>query len=95
MIEYSLIVGQFVLVISLFISIYRMIIGPTTMDRVLSFDAFAISVVGLMVLLYIKWKSPFYMDLIILFSLFGFFGTVAFAYFLNKTYSIDKKETPS
>ena len=82
---------QVLLLSSIICSLIRMIKGTTTMDRVLSFDAFAVSVVGLMILFYIQWKSALYLDLIIIFSLFGFFGTVAFSYFLHRTYPFNEK----
>ena len=88
-------ISSLLLFSSVFLSLYRMIKGPTTMDRVLSFDSFAISVVGIMVLLYIHWKTVIYLDLIIIFSLFGFFGTVAFSYFLDRTYPENTEENNS
>lgn len=73
-----------VLAIAGLISIARMIKGPTMFDRVLSFDGLAVSLVGMMVLLSIQWETIIYMDIILVFSLFGFLGTIAFCLYLMK-----------
>lgn len=74
------------LVLSIFFSVYRMIKGPTPMDRTLSIDGMSITVVALMSLLFILWKTAFYVDLILIFSILGFFSTVAFSFFIEITH---------
>lgn len=87
-------IALIVLLATLLLSVWRMIKGPTTMDRILSFDAFAICIIAIIVLLFMKWKSEFYIDLVLVFSVLGFFGTVTYAYYLHKTYPVHHNEKP-
>ena len=70
------------LIIAALISIIRMIKGPTVFDRLVSFDGLAVSIVSVMVLLSIVWETGVYIDIILVFSLFGFLGTIAFCFYL-------------
>jgi multicomponent Na+:H+ antiporter subunit F len=63
----------------------RMVKGPTVLDRILSFDAITICVVGLMVVLSVQWSTPYFLELILIFSLLGFLGSVAFILYLQVT----------
>ena len=81
-----------ILFVGLFFSLYRMVKGPTVMDRLLSFDGMALTVVSIMAILSVVWKSAQYMDIILVFSAFGFFGTVVFSFYLHKTYPANKKK---
>ena len=85
MIDLFLNICLFVLSLSILFSFIRLIKGPTTMDRLLCMDGTVVSVVSIMVILSMKWGSSYYMDLILLFSIFGFIGTVVFCYFLEET----------
>jgi len=67
-------------------AIYRLFKGPTLLDRILAFDAMTICVVGIIGLLSIKWGSLFYVELVLVFSLISFAGTVAFVY-LNRYFA--------
>ncbi len=75
-----------VLCVSLLVVVARMIKGPTIMDRILCFDAMSVCVVGILLLLSVWWRSWSYLDLVLVFSLFGFLGTIVFSYYLYKTY---------
>jgi multisubunit Na+/H+ antiporter MnhF subunit len=73
------------LIAAVFLCLIRLARGPTLMDRLLAFDMIAISAMGMLVLLSIQWRSPFYLELILVFSLLGFLNTVAFASYLHRT----------
>jgi len=72
------------LIVAIFMSMVRLIKGPELMDRIMSLDAIAVCVIGILVLESIKRKSPYFIDLILVFSLLNFIGVVAFVYYLNK-----------
>ena len=55
--------------------------GPSVLDRILAFDLIATCVVGMVVLLSVKWSTPMYLEAILIVSLLGFFTTVAFVYY--------------
>lgn len=67
------------------LGLVRLARGPTVLDRILAFDLIATSVVGLIVLVSVQWRTALYLELILLFSLLGFVGTVAFVFHLHRT----------
>jgi multicomponent K+:H+ antiporter subunit F len=66
------------------LGLYRMIKGPTPVDRVIAFDTVAICAVGFIVLLSTEWITGFFLELILIFSALGFFTTVAFVFYLQR-----------
>jgi multicomponent Na+:H+ antiporter subunit F len=74
-----------ILTVAILICLVRMVKGPTVLDRILAFDAITICIVGLMVLLSVRWKTPYFVELIIVYSLLGFLGSVAFLFYLQRT----------
>jgi multicomponent Na+:H+ antiporter subunit F len=77
-------VAVLVLVIALLLGFYRLWRGPSVVDRILAFDAVVLCAVGLTALLSRWWQSELYIELILIVSSLGFFGTVAFVYFLQR-----------
>jgi multisubunit Na+/H+ antiporter MnhF subunit len=69
-----------------FLCLIRLRRGPTIMDRILAFDTICVLIAGFMVLVSVRWKTNLYIDLILVFTLLGFFSTVAFALYLHRTY---------
>jgi multisubunit Na+/H+ antiporter MnhF subunit len=72
-----------VLGLALLLGFYRLARGPTVVDRILAFDAVVLCAVGLIAVLSRWWESKFYIELILIISSLGFFGTVAFVLFLQ------------
>lgn len=72
----------------------RLARGPTVIDRIMAFDLITTSAVGMIVLLSIQWRSALYLELILIFSLLGFFGTVAFVYYLSRTHDLEREPRP-
>jgi multicomponent Na+:H+ antiporter subunit F len=85
MMEWTMVLSFGGLIAAVFLCLIRLARGPTLMDRLLAFDMIAISAMGMLVLLSIQWGSPFYLELILVFSLLGFLNTVAFASYLHRT----------
>lgn len=85
----------FVLVAALLLGVYCFWRGPSVVDRILAFDAVVLCAVGLTALLSRWWRSGLYIELILIISSLGFFGTVAFVYFLQRAlpYGGDEAET--
>jgi multisubunit Na+/H+ antiporter MnhF subunit len=75
----------FVLSLALLAGIWRVARGPTVIDRMLAFDLVAVTVVGTIGLLTVLWGTAVFLELILVYSLLGFLGTVALAFYLNKT----------
>jgi multisubunit Na+/H+ antiporter MnhF subunit len=70
---------------AILLSLFRLARGPTLLDRILAFDLIATCAVGMTVLLSARWQTTVYLELILIFSLLGFVGTVAFVFHLHKT----------
>ncbi|MEM6886126.1 MAG: monovalent cation/H+ antiporter complex subunit F [Verrucomicrobiota bacterium] len=94
MIEYVTIFCSVVLMFGILAGLFRMAVGPTILDRILAFDMVAISAVALMGILSIRWHTELFLELILIFSLLGFFGTVALVFYLQKTYPAYPADEP-
>ncbi|MBD97405.1 MAG: monovalent cation/H+ antiporter complex subunit F [Candidatus Marinamargulisbacteria bacterium] len=88
----SILFGLSIIVISIsvFLSCWRLIQGPTVFDRVLGFDSLSISIIAGIIILSALWKTSLYIDAILIFSLFGFLGSLSFCFYLNKSYPESK-----
>jgi multicomponent K+:H+ antiporter subunit F len=62
----------------------RMVLGPTTLDRVLAFDGIVICTVAMIVLFSVYWRTALYLELIVVIASLGFLTTVAFYFFLSR-----------
>jgi multicomponent Na+:H+ antiporter subunit F len=77
------------------LALYRLARGPTVIDRILAFDTIASCAVGMIVLLAIQQRTAVYLELILIFSLLGFVGAVAFAHYLSQTGDLADVEEPA
>ncbi len=86
-------VALILLAVAILLGFYRMAKGPTVVDRILAFDAVVLCTVGLTALLSRWWQSELFIELILIVSSLGFFGTVVFVFFLQEAlrYGGDKK----
>lgn len=82
------------LTLTLGCGLVRLARGPTVLDRILAFDLITTAAVGMIVLLAIRWKTNLYLELILVFSLLGFFGTVAFVSYLGRTGDLESPTKP-
>lgn len=69
---------------ALVIGVFRLIRGPSLPDRVVALDLIALSAVGLIGVYAVSVDQPAYIDEAMVLALIGFFGTVAFAYYIEK-----------
>lgn len=83
MIDVTMMICIVILGAAALLSLWRIIVGPGVLDRVIAYDSAAICVIGMMVLLSIKWKSDLLVEIIMIFSLLGFMGTIAIVCYLN------------
>jgi multisubunit Na+/H+ antiporter MnhF subunit len=73
-----------VLIASIGLNIARIVIGPSNADRVVAADVVIMNLIALVVIYSIIIKTTYYFDLVLVFSLLGFIGTVTFAKFLGR-----------
>ncbi|MDQ7744022.1 K+/H+ antiporter subunit F [Hydrogenophaga pseudoflava] len=63
---------------------WRLLRGPTVVDRVLALDTLYLGLVALVVLLGLRWRTPLLFEAALIVALLGFAGTVALARYLSR-----------
>jgi multicomponent K+:H+ antiporter subunit F len=63
---------------------WRLLRGPTSVDRVLALDTLYVSLVALVVLLGLRWRTQLLFEAALIVALLGFVGTVALARYLSR-----------
>lgn len=71
-----------ILGIALVLNGWRLLIGPSTTDRILALDTLYINSIALIVLLGLYFKSTLYFEAALLIAMLGFVGTAALAKYL-------------
>jgi multicomponent K+:H+ antiporter subunit F len=68
--------------LTLFLNLWRLLIGPTTIDRVIALDTMYVNTIALLVLLGVWRGSTLYFEAGLIIAMLGFVGTVALCKFL-------------
>lgn len=63
-------------------SMYRLIIGPDTGDRILALDTMVVNAIGMIVLLGMSQGFQIYFEAAMMIAMLGFVSTVAYARFI-------------
>lgn len=79
MLNFAIAVAFVSLAIAILLCTVRLLRGPDAADRVLAFDTLYINAVALLIVLGIRFKTPFFFDAAVLIALTGFIGTAALA----------------
>ena len=74
----------FILLFSMFMTLYRFLKGPTISDRVVAFDVMSIMSVSLLVILSLYFQRDFYLDIALVFGLIGFLGSTIFGRYIER-----------
>ena len=67
----------------------RLLKGPSIPDRVVALDLFGMIIVGLIAASIFFSDEPLYLDVVLVFAVIAFFGTVAFARYLERQLTDD------
>ena len=78
----ALIITFIVLALGQILAMVRVVIGPTSADRILALDTMVINALGLVVVLGIYQGVQIYFEVSLLIAMLGFVATVALARFL-------------
>jgi multicomponent K+:H+ antiporter subunit F len=78
----AIIITFAVLALGQILSMVRLVLGPTTGDRILALDTMVINALGLVVLLGIYRGVQIYFEVSLLIAMLGFVSTVALARFI-------------
>lgn len=68
--------------IALALTLWRLLVGPSSADRILALDTLYVNTIALLVLLGIHLGSALYFEAALLIALMGFVGTVALCKYL-------------
>lgn len=82
MIEHSLTFGYVAVSIAVLLNLWRLLRGPSLMDRVLAVDTMVINVIALIILFGIQQRTTVFFEAALLFAMFGFISTVAYCRFI-------------
>ncbi len=71
-----------VLALSMLLSLYRLLRGPSYPDRILAVDTLFVNTVAVLLVLGIILRTSLYFEAVLLIAMMGFVGTCALAKFL-------------
>lgn len=78
----ALIIAFVTVAVAQVMSMIRLVIGPSTGDRILALDTMVINAIGLIVLLGIWQGTRIYFEASLIIAMLGFVSTVAYARFV-------------
>ncbi|MDX5382950.1 MAG: K+/H+ antiporter subunit F [Rhodobacterales bacterium] len=82
MIEHALNFGYVAVSMAVLLNLWRLLRGPSLMDRVLAVDTMVINVIALIILFGIQQRTTVFFEAALLFAMFGFISTVAYCRFI-------------
>lgn len=82
---------QYVLLIFIIILIVKIIIGPTRLDRIITLMALSGVILALLVLYAVFSEIVLYVDVALVYDIFGFLGLLAIARFLPRSIKVEEE----
>lgn len=80
--DFCVIVALLLLTVSFFLTVYRVVVGPTLPDRIIALDMLIGVAIGFIAVMGVRTGYYLYVDIAIALGLVGFLTTVAFARFV-------------
>jgi len=68
----------------------RIMLGPSTPDRLVALDAISVVIISSTALMSILFQTSFLIEIILLLAIMSFIGTIAFSKFIEKGKIIDR-----
>lgn len=93
MFDKIMLLAMFLLSVSLIITLYRIIKGPTIHDRILALDSVGYIVIGIVAILSIQLDSHAYLETILLIGILSFLGTIALSRYMERGVVIGRKRS--
>jgi multicomponent Na+:H+ antiporter subunit F len=81
----------FLLSLSLLLTLYRIIKGPTVHDRILALDSVGYIVIGMVAIISIQLDSHAYLETILLIGILSFLSTIALSRYMERGVVIGRK----
>ncbi|GEN86419.1 Na(+)/H(+) antiporter subunit F1 [Oceanobacillus sojae] len=92
MFDIVMIIALSALSIALVLLFIRIIIGPSTQDRILALDAIGVLLVGFIGILMILQDTSVFSDIVLVLTILGFVGTLTLSKFLERGVVIDRDD---
>lgn len=74
----------FIFIGTMLLSLYRVVTGPTSADRLIGLNIVSAQMLAVLVLIATKEKLHVYLDVALVYDLFGFMGLLAILRFFGK-----------
>jgi len=91
MFDTIMLLAMFLLTVSLLLTLYRIIKGPTVHDRILALDSIGYIVIGIVAVLSIQLNSHAYLETILLIGILAFLSTIALSRYMERGVVIGRK----
>lgn len=91
MFDKIMLLAMFLLTVSLLLTLYRIIKGPTIHDRILALDSIGYIVIGIVAVLSIQLDSHAYLETILLIGILAFLSTIALSRYMERGVVIGRK----
>lgn len=79
-----LMLALFIFSLSIILLMYRVVKGPAVPDRIIAMDTIGINLVAMMAILSVLLKTYAFFEVILLFGILSFIGTIAFSRFIER-----------
>ncbi|MBI1337701.1 MAG: K+/H+ antiporter subunit F [Phycisphaera sp.] len=83
-VDAALLVGIVALAGCMLMCVVRTLRGPSLADRALAVDTFAVTLIGMVILLAMRFRVLYFIDGVLVLSLLSFAGTVAMAFYIGR-----------
>ncbi len=84
LVEWVTLFAIVMLVVGIAMCLYRIVRGPTVADRGVASDTLGVQLLGLVIVLTIRWGELLFVDGMLVIALLSFAGTVAIAQFVAR-----------
>lgn len=91
MLDKIMLIAMFLLSLSLLLTLYRIIKGPTVHDRILALDSVGYIVIGIVAVLSVRLDSHAYLETILLIGILAFLSTIALSRYMERGVVIGRK----
>lgn len=91
MIELILKIALTLFSITIAISFYRVVKGPSMPDRVVGLDTIGVNLLSMVAIISILFETKAYLEVILILGILSFIGTIAFSKFLERGVIIGRK----
>ncbi|MDR4887687.1 Na(+)/H(+) antiporter subunit F1 [Bacillus sp. HNG] len=92
MIKTILIISMAFLTFAIFVTIYRLVKGPSASDRIQALDVLGINIISGVAIFSVFLRNTGFFEVILLIGILSFIGTIAFARFIERGVVIERRK---